>query len=52
MTMRRAKEALKIPLMLTPAVGLIVLLFGGGLLVGFGQSLGYFPAISLPRLHL
>lgn len=47
MTMRRARETLKIPLMLAPAVGLIVLLFGGGLLVGFGQSLGYFPAIGL-----
>jgi len=47
MTMQRFKEGLKIPLMLGPAVGLIVLLFGGGLLVGLGQSLGYFPAIGL-----
>lgn len=46
-TWRRTKDALKLPLMLTPAVGLIVLLFGGGLLVGLGQSLGYFPAIGL-----
>lgn len=45
--MQRFKEGLKIPLMLGPAVGLIVLLFGGGLLVGLGQSLGYFPAIGL-----
>ncbi|NOY55620.1 MAG: ABC transporter permease subunit [Actinobacteria bacterium] len=41
------KDGLRIPLMLTPALGLVVLLFGGGLLVGFGQSLGYFPAIGL-----
>lgn len=47
MTMQRVKEGLKIPLMLGPAVLIIVLLFGGGLLVGFGQSLGYFPAIGL-----
>lgn len=47
MTMRRFKEGMKVPLMLAPALGLVVLLFGGGLLVGFGQSLGYFPAIGL-----
>lgn len=47
MTLQRVKEGLKIPLMLGPAVLIIVLLFGGGLLVGFGQSLGYFPAIGL-----
>lgn len=46
MTMRAVRERLKIPMMLAPAVGLVVLLFGGGLLVGFGQSLGYFPAIG------
>ncbi|MCP3972939.1 MAG: ABC transporter permease subunit [bacterium] len=45
--MQRVKERLKIPLMLGPAVAVIVLLFGGGLLVGLGQSLGYFPAIGL-----
>jgi putative spermidine/putrescine transport system permease protein len=33
--------------MLAPAVASILLLFGGGLLVGLGQSLGYFPAIGL-----
>jgi putative spermidine/putrescine transport system permease protein len=47
MTMRRVKEGLKIPLMLAPALGIVTLLFGGGLLVGLGQSLGYFPAIGL-----
>jgi putative spermidine/putrescine transport system permease protein len=47
MTMRRVKENLKLPLMLGPALAIVVLLFGGGLLVGLGQSLGYFPAIGL-----
>ncbi|HDK45002.1 MAG TPA: ABC transporter permease subunit [Actinobacteria bacterium] len=46
------KDGLRIPLMLTPALGLVVLLFGGGLLVGFGQSLGYFPAIGLRDITL
>jgi len=47
MTVRRIRNGLKIPLMLGPALGLVVLLFGGGILVGLGQSLGYFPAIGL-----
>ena len=34
-------------MMLAPALLVVVLLFGGGLLVGAGQSLGYFPAIGL-----
>lgn len=46
-TMRRVKEGSRIPLMLGPALGVVVLLFGGGLLVGLGQSLGYFPIIGL-----
>ena len=41
------KDVLRIPLMLGPALAIVVLLFGGGLLVGLGQSLGYFPAIGL-----
>lgn len=45
--MRRIKEGVKLPLMLAPALGIVVLLFGGGMIVGFGQSLGYFPAIGL-----
>ncbi len=36
----------KIPLMLAPAVSIILLLFGGGVLIGLGQSLGYSPAIG------
>ena len=47
MTAKRIRERLRIPLMLFPALGLVVLLFGGGILVGLGQSLGYFPAIGL-----
>jgi putative spermidine/putrescine transport system permease protein len=47
MTLKHVKDRLKVPLMLAPAVGLVVLLFGGGLLVGLAQSLGYFPAIGL-----
>jgi len=40
-------EKLRAPIMLLPAVGILVILFGGGLVVGFGQSLGYFPFIGL-----
>ncbi len=46
-TLKHMKDGLKVPLMLAPAVGLVVMLFGGGLLVGLAQSLGYFPAIGL-----
>lgn len=41
------KDILRLPFMLGPALGIVVLLFGGGLVVGLGQSLGYFPAIGL-----
>ncbi|MCP3997939.1 MAG: sugar ABC transporter permease [bacterium] len=41
------RSRLKIPLMLTPALAIVLLLFGGGILVGAGQSFGYFPAIGL-----
>jgi putative spermidine/putrescine transport system permease protein len=43
----RLLEKLRVPLMLLPSVGLLLLLFGGGLLVGLGQSFGYFPYIGL-----
>jgi putative spermidine/putrescine transport system permease protein len=33
--------------MLLPAFLVLILLFGGGIVVGLGQSLGYFPAIGL-----
>ena len=41
------RERLKIPLMLTPALAVILLLFLGGLVAGLMQSLGYFPAAGL-----
>lgn len=43
----RLVEKLRVPVMLFPSVALLVILFGGGLLVGLGQSLGYFPVIGL-----
>jgi putative spermidine/putrescine transport system permease protein len=46
-TARRAWRRLRIPLMLFAALGVVVVLFGGGLLVGLSQSLGYFPVIGL-----
>lgn len=46
-TSRRIRKKLKTPLMLAPALLIVVLLFGGGILVGLGESLGYFPAIGL-----
>lgn len=39
-------EKLRVPLMLFPAVAIIVILFGGGMLSGVGQSFGYFPIIG------
>lgn len=39
-------EKLRAPLMVFPAVALICVLFFGGLVVGLGQSFGYFPAID------
>jgi len=44
---RRLRKRLRTPLMLAPALLLVVLLFGGGILVGLGQSFGYFPIIGL-----
>ena len=43
----RLLEKLRVPLMLLPSMALLIILFGGGLLVGLGQSLGYFPFIGL-----
>lgn len=39
-------------LMLAPALLILTVLFFGGLLVGLGQSLGYFPIIGLNELTL
>ena len=46
------KEKLTIPLMLAPALAVIVLLFGSGLGLALLQSLGYFPAIGRTALSL
>jgi putative spermidine/putrescine transport system permease protein len=43
----RLLEKIRVPMMLFPAIGVLVILFGGGLLVGLGQSFGYFPVIGL-----
>jgi putative spermidine/putrescine transport system permease protein len=43
----RLIERLRVPVMLFPSLALLAILFGGGLIVGLGQSLGYFPIIGL-----
>lgn len=50
--MRRLRlfEKLRVPLLLLPAFLVLILLFGGGLVVGVSQSLGYFPVIGLTEL--
>lgn len=46
------RTRIKIALLLTPAMTIIVLLFGGGLLDGLLVSLGYFPVIGQTHLSL
>ena len=48
----RLMEKLRVPLMLLPALSVLVLLFAGGLVVGLGQSLGYMPVIGLTDFTL
>lgn len=48
----RLMEKLRVPLMLLPALALLLILFGGGMLVGLGQSVGYFPVIGLTDFTL
>lgn len=43
----RLLEKFRVPLMLLPAFAVLILLFGGGMVVGAGQSFGYFPIIGL-----
>lgn len=43
---------LKITLLLAPALLVLVILFAGGLLAAFVQSLGYFPAIGMTEIDL
>jgi putative spermidine/putrescine transport system permease protein len=38
--------------LLAPAAGVVVLLFGGGLALGLAQSLGYWPAAGMSELTL
>jgi putative spermidine/putrescine transport system permease protein len=38
--------------LLAPATGVVVLLFGGGLALGLAQSLGYWPAAGMSELTL
>jgi putative spermidine/putrescine transport system permease protein len=45
-------KRLTIPLMLAPAVMVIMLLFGGGLLMALLQSVGYVPAIGRTDFNL
>ena len=45
-------EKLRVPMMLFPAIAIIVVLFGGGMLSGIGQSFGYFPIIGQEDLTL
>jgi putative spermidine/putrescine transport system permease protein len=48
----RLLEQLRVPLMLTPAFLVLILLFAGGMAVGLGQSLGYMPVIGLTDFTL
>ncbi len=45
-------DKLRVPLMVAPALSILVLLFLGGLIVGLGQSFGYFPIIGLTDFTL
>lgn len=48
----RILEKLEVPLLLLPAFLVLILLFGGGLVVGVSQSFGYFPVIGLTEFTL
>ena len=52
MRTRKLFERLRVPLMLFPSLAIITILFGGGILVGLGQSFGYFPYIGLNDFSL
>lgn len=47
---RSAPGAGGLTLLLTPALGVVLLLFGGGLVLGLVQALGYIPGAGLGRL--
>ncbi|MFZ0547891.1 MAG: hypothetical protein WAM60_20770, partial [Candidatus Promineifilaceae bacterium] len=46
------KDRLKIPLMLAPALGAIIVLFMGGLFLGLLQSFNYMPLIGKNTFNL
>lgn len=46
------RERLRVPLMLSPALAVILILFMGGLVMGVMQSLGYMPIIGRYDLTL
>ncbi|MGE5256502.1 MAG: ABC transporter permease [Hyphomicrobiales bacterium] len=49
----RASRRPTVPfVLLAPAAGVVVLLFGGGLALGLAQSLGYLPAAGMSELTL
>lgn len=48
----RGQQNLRIILLLAPAIAIIIILFMGGLFVGFIQSLNYFPLIGLNEPNL
>ena len=48
----RIIEKLRVPLMLLPAFAVLIVLFGGGMVIGVGQSFGYFPIIGLTDFTL
>ena len=47
---RRGPRGMPLALMLLPALAVVVVLFGGGLLLGVLQALGYLPGAGLTRL--
>ena len=46
------RERLRVPLMLSPALAVILILFMGGLVLGVMQSLGYMPIIGRNEITL
>ena len=47
---RRGPGGVPLALMLLPALAVVIVLFGGGLLLGILQALGYLPGAGLTRL--
>ena len=47
---RSGPGAGRLTLLLAPALGVVLLLFGGGLVLGLVQAMGYIPGAGLGRL--